>query len=149
MMTGTRDLGFGSFFWLKSVIRFCLFVGIRQQRQDAGPLDGLGQHTLMLGAVAGDPTRQDLAAFRDILTELGSVLVVDGFSLVHTEAANTATAAAVASAAREIPFSPFRTAGSFFSHVHSSIILSQMPASGLEGQVVVADHLLVAAAGKR
>jgi len=50
-------------------------VGVRQQGQVAGALDGSGQLALILGLGAGDPARDDLAALGNIGLEQVQILV--------------------------------------------------------------------------
>jgi len=59
----------------------------REQRQVAGSFDGCGQHPLMLGAGAGDPAGNYLAAFGHEVAELFVVLIVDMDGLIQTELA--------------------------------------------------------------
>src|SRR5262245_66514562 len=61
---------------------------VRQQGHLAGVLDRDGDVTLVLDAVAGHPTRTDLAAVGDELAEQGGVLVVDTGRLLLAELAN-------------------------------------------------------------
>ncbi len=72
---------------------------VGQQRDGTGALDGLGQLALMLGAVAGYTTGQDLAAFVDVAMQPVRVLVIDVYDLADAEVthltARTATSTAV------------------------------------------------------
>src|SRR3954467_14286919 len=61
---------------------------VGQQGDLAGVLDGDGHVALVLDAVAGDPTRADLAAVGDELPEQRGVLVVDAGRLLLAELAN-------------------------------------------------------------
>src|SRR5215212_4772334 len=62
--------------------------GVGQQRELAGVLDRDRDVALVLHAVAGDPTRADLAAVGDELAEQGGVLVVDTGRLLLAELAD-------------------------------------------------------------
>src|SRR5580765_7865805 len=62
--------------------------GVGQQSELAGVLDRDGDVALVLDAVAGHPTRADLAAVGDELAEQGGVLVVDTGRLLLAELAN-------------------------------------------------------------
>src|SRR4051812_47332517 len=62
--------------------------GVGQQRHLTGVLDGDGHVALVLDAVAGHPTRADLAAVGDELPEQRGVLVVDAGRLLLAELAN-------------------------------------------------------------
>src|SRR4051812_22017862 len=61
---------------------------VGQQCDLAGVLDRDGDVPLVLDAVAGHPTRADLAAVGDELAEQGGVLVVDTGRLLLAELAN-------------------------------------------------------------
>src|ERR1700704_5687908 len=50
---------------------------VRQQSEEARPLDGARQLPLLLGGDCGDPARHDLAAFGDVTLQQPHVLVVD------------------------------------------------------------------------
>ena len=56
-------------------------------------LDGRGQLTLMLGAVAVDAARKDLTALGNILAKFRNIFIADGFGRVGAECANTLSAA--------------------------------------------------------
>ena len=89
-----------------------LFGHEGQQSDLTGPLDGLGQLTLMHGAGAGGSPGQDLGPLGDVAAQLGGILVIDGLALVHTELADLAALAV------------HGTAGSLFtfhSHGNSSL----------------------------
>src|SRR4051794_29213760 len=62
--------------------------GVGQQSELAGVLDRDRDVALVLHAVAGDPTRADLAAVGDELAEQRGVLVVDTGRLLLAELAN-------------------------------------------------------------
>ena len=51
-------------------------------------LDGDGQCALMISAGAGHTAGNDLCTLRDVLTQTGHVLVIDGVDTIDTEAAN-------------------------------------------------------------
>src|SRR3954449_2789614 len=61
---------------------------VGQQRHLTSVLDRDGHVALVLDAVAGHPTRADLAAVGDELAEQGGVLVVDTGRLLLAELAN-------------------------------------------------------------
>ena len=61
---------------------------VRQQSDLTGTLDGLGQHTLMLGAGTGGALGQDLGTLGHVLTQLCNILVIDIVYLVLAEDAN-------------------------------------------------------------
>src|SRR6476469_3458384 len=61
--------------------------GVGQQSELAGVLDRDRNVALVLHAVAGDPTRADLAAVGDELAQEGRVLVVDVGHLLLAELA--------------------------------------------------------------
>lgn len=50
-------------------------------------LDGDGQCALMVSAGAGHTAGNDLSTLRDVLTQTGHVLVIDGVDAIDTEAA--------------------------------------------------------------
>ena len=56
-------------------------------------LDGDGQCALMISAGAGHTAGNDLCTLRDVLTQTGYVLVIDGVDAIDTEAANLLAAA--------------------------------------------------------
>lgn len=63
-------------------------VGIRKQGHGSGTLDGNCKCALMLCAVAGDTTRQNLAALGHILSQAIAVLVIDVIDFIHAELAD-------------------------------------------------------------
>jgi hypothetical protein len=64
---------------------------IRQQGNMPGTLDGQRQMPLVLGAVAGNTARNDLAAFRHKKPQRPHVFIVDTQTAVSTEATDLAT----------------------------------------------------------
>src|SRR5262249_7856943 len=54
-----------------------LLHGVRQQAEEAGALDGLGEGALLLGRDGGDAARHHLAALGDVALQQLHVLVVD------------------------------------------------------------------------
>jgi hypothetical protein len=52
-------------------------VGVRNQGQETGTLDGGLQHALILGFGAGDAARNDLAVFGNVLAQGVQVFVID------------------------------------------------------------------------
>ena len=60
-------------------------TGNREQGNVSGALDCLGDFPLMLGAVAGDPSRDDLATLTDEITEGAGIFIVNAYLLVCTE----------------------------------------------------------------
>ena len=70
-------------------IMFFQSVGdVGKKGHESGSLDGLGEHSLMLGAGAGDPSGSDLSGRRDVLLEKIDILVVDVIDMVLREVAN-------------------------------------------------------------
>src|SRR5258708_14297374 len=67
-------------------------VGVRQQREEAGALDRLGQLSLVAGRGAGDARRNNLAGLVDEVLQHLDVLVVDPLHLLGREAAELASA---------------------------------------------------------
>src|SRR2546425_552433 len=67
-----------------------LLVGrdVRQQRDRARALDGVGERALVPRAAAGNAARNDLAALGDEATQTPDVLVVDDVDLVRAELAD-------------------------------------------------------------
>src|ERR1700755_2177908 len=59
------------------MIKSSLRDQVRQERQEAGALDRLGELALLLGRDRGDAARHDLAALRDEALQQAHVLVVD------------------------------------------------------------------------
>ena len=55
-----------------------LLLSVRKNCHVTGPLDRYCKSSLMGRACACDPSGKDLAAFRNILAELASILVIDG-----------------------------------------------------------------------
>ena len=70
---------------------------IRQESYYSRSLDSSGNLSLMYGAGAGDPLREDLASLRHILLELFNVLVIYGFCLISAELAYLSSSHAAAS----------------------------------------------------
>jgi hypothetical protein len=64
---------------------------VGQQSQVTGPLDGLLDDTLMLGAGTRDASRQDLGTLYQVLLEEPEVLVVHDVELVGTHPTDLAT----------------------------------------------------------
>jgi hypothetical protein len=82
-----------------SPIPFSTLVSrVRQQRDIARALDCLGKHALMNGAIAGNPPGQNLAAFRDKVSQEPGVLEINNVYLLNAEAADSAPANAAATA---------------------------------------------------
>jgi hypothetical protein len=65
-------------------------AGDRQQGYVSCPLDGLGDISLVLGAVTGNPAGDYLAAFSDEVAECAWILVVNGYLFVGAETAHLA-----------------------------------------------------------
>ena len=65
---------------------------IRHQGNGPCTFDGSGQFSLVLGAIAGYPPRDDLAAFCGKKPERPRVLVIDGNAGINTEPANLSPA---------------------------------------------------------
>src|SRR5207302_9392428 len=80
------------------------FHDVRQERHEAGALDGVGQDALLLVAYCGDAGRHDLAALRNealqeldvLIVDLGRVIAGEGAGLL---AAEERTAGAILTAA--------------------------------------------------
>ena len=62
----------------------------RKQGDVAGPLDRFGYLALVLGAVAGNPARNDLAAFGNKVAQAPGVFIVN-LGLVDAKTATLAT----------------------------------------------------------
>jgi hypothetical protein len=69
-------------------VRSELFGSKPQQGHVAGPFDRQRQLPLMLGAVAGDPAGQDLAALGGKPADAGNFFIVNGFDFIDAEAAD-------------------------------------------------------------
>src|SRR6185437_4887977 len=70
-----------------------LTVGcIRHKSDIARSLDSHRQVSLVSGAVAGNPTRQNFAPFGDVFLELVWIFIVDQFDFVGAEIARFASA---------------------------------------------------------
>ena len=65
--------------------------GDRQQGDVPGALYSLGYLPLMLGAVSGNPARDNLAALADEIAEGAGILVIDVYLLIGAEAAHFPT----------------------------------------------------------
>jgi hypothetical protein len=79
---------------------------IRQQRNVACALDCLGKHALMNGAVARNTTGQNLAAFRDKVSQEPDIFEVNDVYLLDaksTDSAPAKSAAATTARARTAP----------------------------------------------
>src|SRR5688572_24662907 len=68
------------------LVREWLFHDVRQERHRPGPLDGLGQHALMLGTDAAPAARHDLPVGRGVAAKRVRILVIDGPDTVDAEA---------------------------------------------------------------
>ena len=64
-------------------------IGIRQQRQKTGALDGGLQLTLIAGGGAGDACRYDFAGFGQILLQGVDIFVIDLHHIFGGKAAET------------------------------------------------------------
>ncbi|OHB32223.1 MAG: hypothetical protein A2X79_08440 [Desulfuromonadaceae bacterium GWB2_53_15] len=62
--------------------------GNGQQRQIAGALNGLGNLSLVLGAVTGDATGNNLAALGNEVAKCARLFVIDSQIFLGAEAAN-------------------------------------------------------------
>jgi hypothetical protein len=67
---------------------------IRQQRYIARAFDCFGKHALVYSAVAGNPPGQNLAAFRDKISQKAVVFEIDDVYLLNAETADAAAAKA-------------------------------------------------------
>jgi len=65
-------------------------AGDWQQGNVSCPLDGLGNLSLVLGAVSGNPAWNYLAALSDEIAECAWIFVIDCYLLVGAETANLA-----------------------------------------------------------
>ena len=70
-----------------------LVADVGHQSNVTSTLDGDGQCALMVSAGAGHTAGNDLSTLRDVLTQTGNVLVIDGVDTIDTEAANLLAAA--------------------------------------------------------
>jgi hypothetical protein len=70
-----------------------------KQRDVTRTLDSFGEHALVSGTRARNSTRQDFAAFGNVVLQELNVLKVDEINLVYAETANFATVHAAASSA--------------------------------------------------
>ena len=64
-----------------------MLIGVGQQSQEAGTLDGSVEPALVNGAGAGQAGGNDLAVFGDEVTQGVHIFVVDLFNASHGEAA--------------------------------------------------------------
>ena len=76
------------------VDKFRLVADVGHQGNVTSTLDGHGQGALMESAGAGHTAGDDLCTLRNVLTQTGHVLVIDGVDAIDTEAANLLAAAA-------------------------------------------------------
>ena len=81
-----------------SGLRTLVLVGVGQQRQETGTLDGGGELALVAGAGASDARRHDLGDFGDEVFQQLDVFVVDLLDAFGREAAVFAAAGESASA---------------------------------------------------
>ena len=97
-----------------------------------GTLDGLGQLTLMHGAGTGHSAGQDLASVRNILAQLGSILIIDVLDLVGTELADLSAASVVSGTLGALrTLSTLGALGSFFClHELSVVAISVVGETG-------------------
>ena len=65
-----------------------LVADVGHQSNVTSTLDSHGQCALMESAGAGNTAGNDLCTLRDVLTQTGHVLVIDGVDTIDTEAAN-------------------------------------------------------------
>jgi hypothetical protein len=63
-------------------------AGDRQQCNVSCPLDGLGNLSLVLGAVSGNPAWNYLAALGYEIAKCARILVINGYLFVGAETAN-------------------------------------------------------------
>jgi hypothetical protein len=84
----------------------CLVLRVGHQSHVAGPLDGYGKRSLVLGAIAGYAAGKDLSALRNVpAAVLADILVIDHVDLVGAESAD----------------SLFPAASSFLNHLNPPI----------------------------
>src|SRR4051812_2636879 len=81
------------------ILVFMLFPRVRQEREGLRPLDGDGELTLALGAVAGDAAGEELAPRGQEGTQERDGLIVDLADLLGAEAADLAADGRTAAAA--------------------------------------------------
>src|SRR6185369_10519423 len=77
---------------MTSMFPFSLLNHVRQQAEEAGALDGLGQNALLLRRDRGDAGRHDLAALGDEPAQQTDVLVIDLRRVIARERAGLAAA---------------------------------------------------------
>ena len=94
---------------------------IRKDCKVTSTLDGQCNGTLMLSAVAGDSSRKDLAALRDISLKLVNILVAD-FTVLAAEYADFLSSAESALLSSKSAFTAF--AISLVSHSISLLLRS-------------------------
>jgi len=63
-------------------------AGYRQQSDVTCPLDCLGNFSLVLGAVPGNPAGNNLAALGNKIAQGAWILVINGYLLIGAETAN-------------------------------------------------------------
>ena len=87
----------------------CLALGVREQSDRAGTLDGDAQLALVLGASAGHAAGQDLATLAGESRKTARIFIIDVRDLIHAETSNlpaglaaTGTAVAIATILRHL-----------------------------------------------
>jgi hypothetical protein len=81
-------------FYCVSILVGC----VRQERDIASAFDCLGQHSLMYGAVARYSPRENLAAFRNKVSEKPGIFEINDIYFFNAETANAAAAHAASTA---------------------------------------------------
>ena len=111
-----------------------LILYIRKDRHVARALDGCGQLTLMLGAVARNSSGKDLAPLRNLSLQLIYILVAD-LAFLATEYANFLSSAESTRFSSVSTFTAF--AISLISHCQLSSLSSCLPEGGFSSIVSV------------
>ena len=103
-----------------SVFDFRLFLNIGHKRKMTCSLDRYGKRSLMLCTVAGNSSRQDLAALGNVFPKLCYILVIDLIVLCSAEHSDFFSSAAAASLHWRI----WSFASVIVSHVGSLLFIS-------------------------
>ena len=90
---------------------------IRQKRNISGPLDGHGQHTLVLGTIPGNPARRDFASFSREISENFYVFIINGKAAVRTELAHFSPVVSLSEPALGSVCAAVLVKGSIISHL--------------------------------
>jgi hypothetical protein len=90
---------------------------IGQKRNVSGPLDGHSQHTLVLGAIPGNPARGNFAPFRGEIPENFYVFIINGEATVRTELAHFSSVVSLSESALGSVCAAGLVKGSIISHL--------------------------------